>query len=89
MPNRAAVQLKSIYGQPYIEVDGSLGVSETDTVLAESRQLCVVAAHDLPRFAQGRYVDASFLLAMEPTTYQLARTADGWPCSPSVRTSPR
>ena len=73
MPDRAAVQQKSIYGQPYIEVDGSLGINESDKVLARIE----TALRGRPRtiFLDLRRVDtvdASFLLAMEPTTYQLA-----------------
>ncbi len=73
MPDRAGVQQKSIYGQPYIEIDGSLGVNETDKVLARIE----TALRGRPRtiFLDLRRVDtvdASFLLAMEPTTYQLA-----------------
>jgi MraZ protein len=75
-PERATISQKSIYGQPYIEVDGALNLAETDKVLVRLE----TALRGRPRtiFLDLRKVDtvdASFLMAMEPTTYQMA--ADG------------
>jgi MraZ protein len=75
-PERASVTQKTIYGQPYIEVEGALNLAETDKVLTRLE----MALRGRPRtiFLDLRRVDtvdASFLLAMEPTTYQL--TANG------------
>ncbi len=69
----ATVTQKSIYGQPYIEVEGDLGYVESDKVLARLE----TALRGKPRtiFLDLRNVEtvnASFLMAMEPTTYQIA-----------------
>jgi MraZ protein len=74
-PEGATIQQKAIYGQPYIEVEGSLDFVETDKVLARLD----TALRGRPRtvFLDLRRVDtvdASFLMAMEPATYQLAAT---------------
>jgi MraZ protein len=70
---RTAIQQKSLYGQPYIEVEGNLSFVETDKVLARLE----TALRGRPRtifldLRRVETVDASFLMAMEPATYQLA-----------------
>lgn len=69
----ALIRQKALYGQPYIEVEGSLTVGETDRVLTRLE----TALRGRPRtvFLDLRGVDtldAAFLMAMEPVARQLA-----------------
>lgn len=67
------IRQKSLYGQPYLQVEGALTLNETDRVLARLE----TALRGRPRtiFLDLRdvdTVDAAFLMAMEPAARQLA-----------------
>lgn len=67
------IRQKSLYGQPYLQVEGALTLTETDRVLARLE----TALRGRPRtiFLDLRdvdTVDAAFLMAMEPAARQLA-----------------
>ena len=67
------VRQKSLYGQPYLQVEGALTLAETDRVLARLE----AALQGRPRtifldLREVDTVDAAFLMAMEPAARQLA-----------------
>ncbi|MBV9850559.1 MAG: STAS domain-containing protein [Armatimonadetes bacterium] len=67
------VRQKALYGQPYLEIEGALTLSETDRVLTRLE----TALRGRPRtlFLDLRgvdTVDAAFLVALEPLVRQLA-----------------
>lgn len=72
-PHPLGIRQKSLYGQPYLQVEGALTLNETDRVLARLE----AALRGRPRtiFLDLRdvdTVDAAFLMAMEPAARQLA-----------------